>query len=481
MSRGHRSLTVILLAGVLAGCATTPSPTATPSPSTSAPAASASAGTAPPVPSTSAGSVPSAPSSGSPVVSTPPSQSPQGSTSPSPVATPGPPHVADFVIPAPPPATAAWTGIRWQKVSAASPLAHVRSVTRWAGGFIAVGDLVVSGTSAHTKVWVSADGSRWDLLDAGVFGASALVVGVAPTTSGVVALTLQSDAPTGNGAPTEIDGWTMTGPWQTWTSSDGLTWAAHPGPAFPLPHDMSGDSYPTLVAGAGGHVVAIVFEEQPLAFSADGIAWQTASLDAFPGGPAGWGTSSLVGFGPGFVMVGSSGTRVDFNGRVAAAGSALSLTSADGRTWTPTILSASCPAAALTVAARGLILSGDVGDEHNAKTLWCSSVDGRSWRPLPGLPPIGYMTTNDECRGTCPNGILTGDGERMLAYRAYPKPTGWISPDGRSWTRLAFSGSLPPRSDSTGNTYNVETFVVPIGLFVVDLNTGTTWYGRPVT
>lgn len=457
MSPRHRPFHVVLLLVLLAGCAVEPTasvgPTASgvPSAATASPSAVAPSQVGPTVPPSQ--EVPSASPTGTPEVAP---------TSPT-------TRIGDFVTPVTPAAATAWRGIRWRKLAPTDPLAHVRSVTRWRGGFVALGDLAVSGATAHTKVWISADGARWDLLGADTFGPSTVVVGVAASDNGVVALTLQSGASDGEGNPSDLESWTLTGPWRTWTSSDGTTWSAHPGPDFTLPRDMSGNSHPTLLAGAGGHLLAIVLGGQPLAFSRDGVAWETVSLDAYPGGPAGWQAASLVAFPPGFLAVGSTPAK------------ALAISSADGRAWASRALPSACAPGYITVGRLGLIVTFVEGDPHSPKTVWCSSPDGRAWRVVSRLAPIGLWDTPDaqECRGTCPNGILLGDGERMFAYRNYRTQVGWTSFDGRSWRRLTFSGSRPAAwSDPFGN--QLDKIVTPLGVLFIDVNNGSGWFGQPL-
>ena len=301
---------------------------------------------------------------------------------------------------------------------------------------------------------------------------------MAPTTDGVVALTVQSDRFDGEteegGSSTDPARWSLTGPWETWTSTDGRLWIAHPGPDFTVPKGMSGraDTHPTLLAGAGNDLVALTLGGQPLAFSRDGAIWEAASLDAFPGGPAGWSAVDIAAFPPGFVSVGSSPKG------------AVVIASVNGRTWTSTTLPAACEPGGLTVGPAGLISSFDVGDPHTPKTIWCSSLDGRAWRRLPGLPPLGYAkgASAQECRGTCPNGILLGDGERMLAYRNHrqAKQAGWTSVDGRSWRRLALSGRRP-KAWAAPDGYEVRTLMTPIGFLIVNTDTGAAWFGVPQT
>lgn len=456
MLASRRSLQVIVLAVLLAGCGVAPTPIASPTPPgapTAAPASSSPAAPAatmkPFVPSVSPSAVPTPSPTGTPRVSPPPL------------------GAGGFTTPIPADPAAAWTGIRWTKVAATDPLAHVRSVTRWAGGFVATGDLVTTGTSAHTRAWSSADGGRWELLGADVFGPSAVVVGVGAIAGGVVAFTVQSGsnmyAEDASQSPSDLSSWSLEGPWQSWTSTDGMSWTAHPGPAFTVPRSMTGYDHPTLLAGAGNNLLALTLDNQPLAFTRDGITWETASLDAFPGGPAGWKASAIVAFPPGFVSVGDTPT-----GSVA-------LASADGRAWTSSALPASCPVGDLTVGPAGLILAGWEGDAHSPTAVWCSSLDGRSWRRLAGYAPLGDAIG---CRGVCPDGVLLGNGERMVAYRGDPSQAGWTSFDGRSWHPLGLSGSRPTGWGGA-YAYPYQPFLAPFGLLFVNANDGSAWLGTP--
>ena len=453
----HRSLQVVVLAALLAGCGAEPTSPGSPAPSD----ASTGGAVSPSAPAPVATMTPLVPSVSPPVVPTP---SPTGTprVSPPSIATGG------FTTPIPSDPTAAWTGIRWRKLAATDPLAHVRSVTRWSEGFIATGDLVVTGPSARTRVWVSADGRSWEPLGADVFGPASIVVGVGRVAGGVVALTLQSgqnmNAQEASPAPSDLSSWSLEGPWQSWTSTDGRTWTAHPGPGFTEPRSMSGQGgYPTLLAGAGNGVLALTLDGQPLALTRDGVAWETVSLDAFPGGPAGWKPTAIAAYSPGFVSVGDTPT-----GSVAIA-------SADGRAWTSFALSSACPVGDLTVGPNGLIVAGWEGDPHSPVGVWCSSLDGHSWRRLSGYPPLGVAATGS-CRGTCPDGMLQGDGERMVAYHD-PSKAGWTSFDGRSWGRLPFSGDRPTGwSEPFG--YQFGQILTPIGLLLV-ADDGSAWLGTP--
>ncbi len=150
MPARRRPLQVIVLAALLAGCGMAPTPLVSPTPTGAPTAGAVSPGAVSPAATT----TPLVSSASPPVVPTPsPTGTPQ--VSPPPLGTGG------FTTPIPADPAAAWTGIRWRKLAATDPLAHVRSVTRWRGGFVATGDLAVTGTSARTKVWV------WSLPTAG--------------------------------------------------------------------------------------------------------------------------------------------------------------------------------------------------------------------------------------------------------------------------------------------------------------------------
>ena len=382
-----------------------------------------------------------------------------------------------FVTPIPPGAGATWSGLEWHRLGVAQQLAHVRSVTRWSGGFVATGDLLVAGDSARSKVWVSDDGATWNPVPRDVFGPDSIVVGVAPIVDGVLVFTLQGAGQVG-GEPTWAGTRRLTGPWQSWTSSDGRTWTAHPGPDFELPRSMlfyGQDEYwyntPSLLAGAGSGVVALVLGSHPLAFTRDGVTWETASLDSFPGGPTGWTPHSLVAFPPGFLAVGYAGAEP------------VALASADGHTWKASALPASCPLGYLLAGPAGLILAGREadpgGDKHADSAVWCSSLDGRTWRRLEAYSPLGVFPGGDGA-GRGPDGIILADGERLLAYRGYPKQAAWTSFDGRMWQPVnTLSVHLKGWGGIDG--YSLTPLLTPIGFLLYSTKDGSAWYGAPET
>jgi hypothetical protein len=468
---------LLVVAGLVGGCAPAPNTTTAP---TGSPIAAGSPG-----PSISSSRIPVATTSPSPRPSTrasdsiespgppsvpPPSIMPPPSATVTPAASPSPSSPVDlgaFVIPAPPDAATAWAGLTWRKLAPTDPLAHVQSMIRRRGGFAAVGDLAASGETAHSRVWVSADGATWSQLGADVFGPSTIVVGMAPTADGIAALTLQAGKNVGGGDPNPVGSWTLTGPLQSWTSLDGTTWAVSPGPDVALPEELTGESGdPTLLVGTANHVLVVMSGGRPVARSVDGIAWEAVPAGSFP---AGWTAEAAVGIERGFLAVGGTATRE------------LILSSSDGRAWASKLLSTKdIGNERLVAGSAGQIATGlEYLGNGAGKWTWWSSPDGRSWRTLSKYPPLGPMLGQDaqECRDACPDGILVGNGERMLAYGGHGRQAGWTSFDGRSWQRLVFAGGRPTSEPGLSDPQSV--ILLPAGVVLHDLD-GSTWFGAPL-
>lgn len=398
------------------------------------------------------------------------SPSPSSKATPKVVATPAPAGPGGFVTPYPPDAARAWTGIHWRRLRAADQLAHVESMTRWAGGYVAIGD-VDATAAAHSRVWVSADGGTWELLGADVLGPSTIALGAAPTPDGVVVLTLQSSGGSGGGDSVAVDTLTLTGQLQTWTTSNGTDWTAHPGPDVALPEEVDGDTLPQLVAGTPGLLAVVPTETASgigsrMAISDDGVGWDVLPRAALP---QGWRTSDVVATSTGFVAL--MGT--------------LALTSTDGRTWRKHPISSSISVGNeyLVAGPRGVVASGLRYEDNGAGTwFWWASTDGRSWRTLSDYPPLGAMTgrASQECEHACPDGILVGDGARMIAYRGWKTQIGWTSSNGRSWRRLAFTGH-PERSIGwLDDNCTGSLILLPVGVMCTDSREAT-WFGTPTT
>jgi hypothetical protein len=434
MPSPRRLVVGILLVFVASGCASSPtqaavtSESATTSPSTAAPSVTPT-----------------------PILSGPPSPS-----APSPASSPPPSEIST-----------GWTGITWRRLAVDDPLAQFRSVTRWRGGYIARGDArpVEGGEpgALRTLLWTSSDGRSWSPLEAGALGVSTLVVGMAATADGLVALTFDDGSvPQGQDAGEMLK---VARPFRSWTSADGRSWTDHPGPDVDLPDEaylrpddidwLQASSTPLLIVAAGSG---------PPFISTDGITWTreaTSGLStAFP-------PSSIKAVGSGFVAVSDTAMA----------------TSPDGRTWTKHLLSTGCSANEGIVLGRtGYVATGLIETTVSGvqRWVWCESPDDLSWHKLPDLSPLGRMSGEaaQECRDNCPDGSLVGDGQRMVAYRGWGDQAGWTSNDGRTWRPLAFQGH-PERSTGWLDDNCTNSLVLmPMGTRCLT-NSGASWFGEP--
>jgi hypothetical protein len=393
-----------------------------------------------------------------------PSPAPTGTAVPTPVApTPVVPPIDTFAIALPPPDTATWSAIHWGRLAADNPLRLMRSVLRWRGGYIAVGSLA-SGGATTTPVWTSRDGGLW--MPVLTFWPGLLVVGVAEVPSGLVALTLLDGSyQCGATCPT----YSSALPLMSWTSPDGRSWTPNTGPNLGLPATWKGP--PLLAAGPAGLVAASPTWPTRLARSADGIHWRMVPVGALP---SGLDMRDIVGTAAGFTAVGLLPVGAD-QFRAAA------VQSVDGATWTgpyPLALAtastttlastgSSWGATALVRARSGLIAAGQVTGTPG-RTLWWQSSNGRNWRTLPSYRPLGPTTCTGEGCGDQPNGVLIGDGTRIMALRGGADAGVWTSTDGLAWRRLPVTGDLPGEQAT-------QAVLLPGGVLLSD---GTTyWFG----
>ena len=434
---------IVAVAALVVGCA----PAATPSPIPHSPIAS----------------VPSATSSASAAASPRASIAPP-SASPALASIPG--------------AREPWAAISWERLAAGDPLEQVSAVTRWSGGFVAIGVPVATdaaGITSRTPVWVSADGATWRQLDPAVLGPATVVIGVAATATDIVALTLQGGRNQCDSQPAAPFCSTLAAPLQVWTSQDGSNWAAHAAPAIEiLPNcDGCGIDPPQLRGGTSGLVVSHTqhgpaLTKPDVAVSRDGIAWDVLPSSAFP---ATFNLSDVAATSAGFTAVGSmSGDHI----RPAV------FSSTDGRRWTSGSLSmAGLPSSAaatanqIVVGPDGAIVIGSDGLVPGTSPWW-SSIGGSQWKLLKGYPPLGVWNGEGAGTGLVPNGVLLGDGERMVAYRGGDNSVGWTSTDGRTWQALAID-----TGQTSGRDGPVQDFLLtPIGLFAHGSD-GAAWFGQP--
>jgi hypothetical protein len=303
-----------------------------------------------------------------------------------------------------------------------------------------------------------------------------MVLGVGETAQGIVALTVQGGKNQCDGEESPLTCWTLAPPLQAWTSSDASSWVAHPGPDIDLRDEGGVEIQPPIFKAGTQGLIVLDWEENGSrpAVSQDGVTW-----DVLPAGQfstqIGFRDNNVAAFGSGFVAVSEDNDRDTVK--------AVALTSSDGRTWRSQPLprkgfaSGWIPAAygtsasGLVAGSDGLIATGTVASAPGAE-LWWSSLDGRTWKPLPRFPPLGIWKGQGEGSGILADGVLVGNGERMLAYRSAGRDAGWTSADGRTWHRLSIAGQAPPA------TSRIPPIVLPMGVLWV-AEDGSTWFGEP--
>jgi hypothetical protein len=375
-------------------------------------------------------------------------------------------------MPVPPPETATWTGIRWQRLRLADPLRLVRSMLRWRGGYIAVGSLTADGITT-TPVWTSRDGGLWTPMPFGTattFWPGLLVVGVAEVPSGLVALTLLDGSyQCGAACPT----YSSVLPLMAWFSPDGRSWIFNTGLDLGLPSTWKGP--PLLAAGPAGLVVASPEGPTRLATSGDGLHWRTLPATALPAGVT---LRAIVGTATGFTAVGYLPVHADrFRG--------VAVQSLDGVRWSGPFplhvvtasgvslpgIGSSWAANGLVAARHGLIATGTVMATPGA-TLWWQSANGRDWLPLLNWPPLGPTTCQGEGCRSQPNGSLVGDGHRLIVVRGGTDGGAWTSSDGLGWQQVPVTGEIPAAQAT-------QAVLLPGGVLPSDVT--TTWFGEAVT
>ena len=346
-----------------------------------------------------------------------------------PVATPTIPSPSGSV---PPLSTTVWSSLLLQPL-AGGPVG-VTSVADWSGGYVALGR---QSYPDSLPAWISRDSRTWVALPAGIFGAPVAAI-AAPCADGVVVAT-QS-----------YEGQTIV-----WHSTDGTAWTSRDADPMLLNRDKD------LAGNSTGAVAILENTPNRIAFSADGLTWQTVSL---PGDS----TASVQGvaaFGPGFVAVGEAGTQPI---------SPAAWWSTDGLHWTRATVQADPGNFLMDVHAgsSGLIALGHDQGTPGTTSFW-TSPDGRSWK-ISTADPLGNSTFGV---GSGANGLFAGDGVRLLGYgnRTETGPTEyWISLDGAHWKRLALAGDAAAAGASGGG---VTPFLMRDGiLFSSSLQS---WFGAP--
>jgi hypothetical protein len=433
---GRRAAVVLAVAVVLVAVAVwkpwqDASVTPAPSP-TAAEAASpvAAASTAPPA----------SPAAASPVAALPvaPSPDPRGR--------------APFTTPPAPRAVADWSAIRWRRLAPDDPAALVRAVVRFDGGYLALGPTIAADGSAG-PAWASPDGASWTPLPRATRGSlwpDQAIVAATAVPGGVVALTVSAGAIACAAGATCEAGAASVG---AWVSADGMTWAPQAGIGIAV---ADGAAPPLLTRGPAGLVaVSGAGASRTVALSANGGAWRTVP-DALP-----WGFTArgLTATEDGYVAAGwlrSDGRRV-----------AATATSADGERWTarplPVPTAGAAASGTSTVDAvfateRRLLLVGRVdatGAGWDRQDAWWS---GRDADALVLLPDAGPLSTEGEgaeagASGTEPtggggDGLLAGDGGRIVTLAPDGDGAAWSSTDVTDWFGLRTWGDRPAAVDA---------------------------------
>jgi hypothetical protein len=362
-----------------------------------------------------------------------------------------------------------WTGLDWRRLKPSDPVAGLRRVTAWSGGFIAIGAPVGDGAAVHTPIWTSIDGASWVPLSL-PFGPGAITTDIVEVGGVLVTLTLQGTA-TSECEPVRFARCVARdGPLRAWSSTNGRDWHEGLAPATILPgHEIYELDAPELVASAD-HALAADLDVAWAAVSSDGVNWVTVG-DAMPAGLESR-PGTIAGLGSSLVAIGTHGRRKDTRAAL--------FESADGASWTTIPLETTLDGITfglhLVAAADGLIAIGAVGGAP-APELWWGRLDGRRWEHLAGYPPLGTWYGNELGSGLGPNGYLVGDGVRMLAYGADAKPRAWLSADGTTWTSLAISGRAP----ETDGRPDVGTFILTsLGVLFLE-NDGSAWFAEPLS
>lgn len=321
-------------------------------------------------------------------------------------------------------------------------MAQFKRVVRWSGGLVAVAPPIQTDpdSGAMSQLFYSDDdGASWAPARP-VFEPGAIVVGLNVVADTVVALTLPLVADYGEG--TSGWGWgyplrtTFAPPLVAWSSPNGAAWTRR-GEPIRLDAVESSTRLPLMAANATSAVViADAGDAVQVARSSDGETWSVLSSDA---PPPSLDRRSLAAVGGGFLLIGQ---RRGGDGLETAAWSA------DGSRWGEVSIFGDLAAdvgearvaavgrAGVVVEARTSLVPGT--------TWWFSSIDGRSWRFVDGLSPIGLWQGSGAGTSLFPNGAIAGDGERMVAYDTVAGSAGWTSFDGVAWTQLAIGGARPP-------------------------------------
>ena len=328
-----------------------------------------------------------------------------------------------------------WSGVAWSTLPAGSPLLLADpglKVIPWRGGYAAYGS---TGGGTKGFLWTSTDGLTWRVVTS--FTAQQIVAAASPT--GLVAVTGTPDSP--------------SAPQTVWTSTDGVTWHKAGTPTGIGTIDTIAGTSAGLVAtghtlkGTGKSATA----QFGVAFSTDGLNWTPVAV----GHGIAWdyiGPAVQSGNGRFFVMGGYTGgtasgyrpvlaslTKPGMPGSGAlnsGAGTGGLWWSDDGRTWTSA--SDTAYVSGLDFARDGIEMIWSYRAVPGGTGLQFSSDGGKTWGK--SQDPLGDSVCGQGECSTGPDGVIGSNGTYLLAVKSNGKA--WVSSDGKTWTSMAWDGSL---------------------------------------
>jgi hypothetical protein len=376
---------------------------------------------------------------------------------------------------------AVWTGLTWSDPVTPSFVVHVYDLLPWGDAYVAVGAVEVDATRSEAAFMTSPDGLNWVVTeqhDAGIdryprhlvaLGDELLAFSNRATTEG-----LNLGAPPGSAYYGALI-WSSTDGGSTWSRIDSPSWeqAWTDARVGLMPDGWDNTQYEITsglvdVASDADGLVAIGNsygdnELIPVVLSsADGRTWSPTNLPA--DSPSAL-LEAVVAFDGGFVIVGAvdAGPRVDT--AMAAA-----WVSEDARSWTGTTVEVG-PIGGnefgrVLAGADGLVAWAGLREGHTGPRFTGSwaSPDGLTWSPAPA-----------------PNDLMAADGVRVVALgptahgedpNLWPGISeAWASTDGASWTEITVASEL--------NDFPEGMWVVPDGVIYAGVQ--SFWFATATT
>ncbi len=408
-----------------------------------------------------------------------PAASSSGSASPTenPVATP---TETPVVTPTRSPNGDAWGGLSWSAPREITDAFSFETVIAWNGGYMAAGPADNNPPSETPGLWRSSDGTTWTRLkiDPTVFASE--IDGLAQTPSGLLAWG-RAGTPTCEHEGESQRCWIV--PPMIWTSPDGTDWKRADMSAF------GGGGIQSVAVGghgivAAGYVASGSVEAPAIWLSQTGSTWQRLLLPAADFKDSS--LSTVQATAQGYVLGGAFAggyVQIAGGGWTAANPFAAVWWSTDGLTWTKASVqpvdNRKTNIESISVGAAGLIAVGSAwsgGPEINvdgATAAW-TSTDGRSWQSV-ALSYPGAPTASPDPNLNLGSNVILGDGTHLITAGVadFSGRMGiWVSSDGLTWRRLAFSGATGTIPDWYGPGAANMAFPVPGGFIVTSESPG---------